>query len=157
MNLSFSLAGSFGEPRPDHFHSGIDIKTNGVEGEPVFSIYDGYISRIKVSSVGYGKALYITHPNGYTSLYAHLGRFSDAIEKYVHGQHYARKQSEFDLYPDAEMFKVRQNDTIAFSGNTGGSTAPHLHFEIRDSKQSTPLIRWIFTQKIFIQIRFPRN
>lgn len=155
MNLSFSLAGSFGEPRPDHFHSGIDIKTNGVEGEPVFSIYDGYISRIKVSSVGYGKALYITHPNGYTSLYAHLGRFSDAIEKYVHGQHYARKQSEFDLYPDAEMFKVRQNDTIAFSGNTGGSTAPHLHFEIRDSKTEHALNPLDFYPKDFYTDTIP--
>lgn len=155
INLPFLLAGSFGEPRPDHFHSGIDIKTNGVEGEPVFSIYDGYISRIKVSSVGYGKAIYITHPNGYTSLYAHLGRFSDAIEKYVHGQHYARRQSEFDLYPDAGIFKVRQNDTIAFSGNTGGSTAPHLHFEIRDSKTEYALSPLDFYPKDFYQDTLP--
>ncbi|MFN8237815.1 MAG: M23 family metallopeptidase [Chitinophagales bacterium] len=149
VNLPFHLAGSFGEPRPDHFHSGIDIKTNGIEGEPVFSIYDGYISRIKVSSVGYGKAIYITHPNGYTSLYAHLSRFSDAIEKYVHGQHYTNRKSEFDLYPDATLFAVKQNDTIAFSGNTGGSTAPHLHFEIRDSKTEHALNPLDFYPKDF--------
>ncbi|MBK9330210.1 MAG: M23 family metallopeptidase [Sphingobacteriales bacterium] len=155
MSLPFHLAGSFGEPRPDHFHSGIDIKTNGVEGEPVFSIYDGYVSRIKVSSVGYGKAIYITHPNGYTSLYAHLGRFSDVIEKFVHGQHYAKKQPEFDLYPDAGTFKVKQNDTIAFSGNTGGSTAPHLHFEIRDSKTEHALNPLDFYPKNFYTDTIP--
>jgi hypothetical protein len=134
MNLPFNLAGSFGEPRPDHFHSGIDIKTNGVEGEPVFAIGDGYISRIRVSPYGYGKAIYITHTNGYTSVYGHLSKFYGAIEKYIHAQHYAQQKSELDLYLDAKQFPLKQNDTIAFSGNTGGSTAPHLHFEIRNTK-----------------------
>lgn len=134
MHLPFNLAGCFAEPRPDHFHSGIDIKTNGVEGEPVFAVYDGYISRIRVSPYGYGKALYITHPNGYTSVYGHLSRFNAAIEKYVHAQHYKRQQAELDLNLGPDVFPLKQNDTIAFSGNTGGSTAPHLHFEIRDSK-----------------------
>ena len=134
MNLPFNLAGSFGEPRPDHFHSGIDIKTNGVEGEPVFAVGDGYISRIRVSPYGYGRAIYITHTNGFTSVYGHLSRFNSAIEKYIHEQHYLQKKSELDLNFDANIFPVKQNDTIAFSGNTGGSSAPHLHFEIRDSK-----------------------
>lgn len=134
MNLPFNLAGSFGEPRPDHFHSGIDIKTNGVEGEPVFAVYDGYISRIRVSPYGYGRAIYITHTNGYTSVYGHLSRFSDAIQKYVNTQHYLTKQSELDLTFDGTKFPIKQNDTIAFSGNTGGSSAPHLHFEIRNTK-----------------------
>jgi hypothetical protein len=134
MQLPLNLAGSYGEPRPNHFHAGIDIKTNGVEGEPVYSIYDGYISRIKVSSVGYGKAVYITHTNGYTSVYAHLSKFSEAVENYVHQQHYAQKKSEFDLYPNTSRFTLKQNDLIGYSGNTGGSSAPHLHFEIRDTK-----------------------
>ncbi len=134
MDLPFNLAGSFGEPRPDHFHSGIDIKTNGAEGQPVFAVGDGYISRIRVSPYGYGRAIYITHTNGYTSVYGHLSRFNAALEKYVHQQHYLKKTSELDLYPASSLFPVKQKDTIAFSGNTGGSTAPHLHFEIRDSK-----------------------
>jgi hypothetical protein len=133
MNLPFNLAGSFGEPRPDHFHSGIDIKTNGVEGEPVFAVGDGYISRIRVSPFGYGKAIYITHTNGFTSVYGHLSKFYDKIEMYIHAQHYQLKKSELDLYLDATIFPVKQNDTIAFSGNTGGSSAPHLHFEIRNT------------------------
>lgn len=134
MNLPFNLAGSFGEPRKDHFHSGIDIKTNGIEGEPVFAVYDGYISRIRVSPYGYGRAIYITHTNGFTSVYGHLSKFYGAIEKYIHAQHYLQKKSELDLTLDAKAFPVKQNDTIAFSGNTGGSTAPHLHFEIRNTK-----------------------
>ena len=134
VNLPFNLAGSFGEPRKDHFHSGIDIKTNGVEGEPVFAIGDGYISRIKVSPYGYGKVIYITHTNGFTSVYAHLSTFYGAIEKYIHAQHYVQQKSELDLTLDATIFPVKQNDTIAFSGNTGGSSAPHLHFEIRNTK-----------------------
>lgn len=134
MNVPFNLAGSFGEPRKDHFHSGIDIKTNGVEGEPVFAIGDGYISRIKVSPYGYGKVIYITHTNGFTSVYGHLSTFYGAIEKYIHTQHYLQKKSELEVYLDAKKFPVKQGDTIAFSGNTGGSAAPHLHFEIRNTK-----------------------
>lgn len=134
MNLPFNLAGSFGEPRPDHFHSGIDIKTNGAEGEPVFAVHDGYISRIRVSPYGYGRAIYITHPNGFTTVYGHLSKFYGAIEKYIHAQHYALKKSELDLTLDASVFPLKQDDTIAFSGNTGGSTAPHLHFEVRNTQ-----------------------
>jgi hypothetical protein len=134
MQLPFNLAGSFGEPRKDHFHSGIDIKTNGVEGEPVFAIGDGYISRIRVSPYGYGRAIYITHTNGFTSVYGHLSKFYSAIENYIHAKHYALKKSELDLTLDPTVFPLKQNDTIAFSGNTGGSSAPHLHFEIRNTK-----------------------
>lgn len=139
MQLPFNLAGSFGEPRPNHFHAGIDIKTNGMEGESVYSIYDGYISRIKVSSVGYGKAIYITHTNGYTSVYGHLSKFNDQLEKYVHQQHYIQKKSELDLFIDVGKFIVKKNDLIAYSGNTGGSSAPHLHFEIRNTKTEEAL------------------
>ena len=149
VNLPFNLAGSFGEPRKDHFHSGIDIKTNGVEGEPVFAIGDGYISRIKVSPYGYGKVIYITHTNGFTSVYAHLSTFYGAIEKYIHAQHYVQQKSELDLTLDATIFPVKQNDTIAFSGNTGGSSAPHLHFEIRNTKTEHALNPLDFYPKEF--------
>lgn len=149
VNLPFNLAGSFGEPRKDHFHSGIDIKTNGVEGEPVFAIGDGYISRIKVSPYGYGKVIYITHTNGFTSVYAHLSTLYGAIEKYIHSQHYVQQKSELDLTLDATIFPVKQKDTIAFSGNTGGSTAPHLHFEIRNTKTEHALNPLDFYPKEF--------
>lgn len=157
MNLPFNLAGSFGEPRPDHFHSGIDIKTNGVEGQPVFAIGDGYISRIRVSPYGYGKAIYITHTNGFTSVYGHLSTFYGAIEKYIHAQHYAQKKSELDLTLDATIFPVKQNDMIAFSGNTGGSTAPHLHFEIRNTKTEHALNPLDFYPKEFYVDTIPPN
>lgn len=134
MQLPFHLAGSFAEPRENHFHSGIDIKTNGIEGQPVFAIADGYISRIRVSPYGYGKAIYITHTNGYTSVYGHLSVFYSNIEQYIQQIQYAQQKSEIDVLLEAKTLPVKQGDTIAFSGNTGGSSAPHLHFEIRDTK-----------------------
>lgn len=134
INLPFNLAGTFGEPRLHHFHSGIDIKTNGIEGVAVVAIADGYISRIRVSPFGYGKAIYITHNNGYTSVYGHLSKFYGAIEQYIHQQHYAQQKNELDLFLSSSQFPIKQGDTIAYSGNTGGSSAPHLHFEIRNSK-----------------------
>lgn len=149
MDLPFNLAGSFGEPRPDHFHSGIDIKTNEEEGYTVVAIGDGYVSRIRVSPYGYGKSIYITHPNGYTSVYGHLSGFNAELENYVHRQHYLKQQSELDLYPGSGQFKVKQGDTIAFSGNTGGSGGPHLHFEIRDSKTEHALNPLDFYPKDF--------
>ncbi|HNL84885.1 MAG TPA: M23 family metallopeptidase [Chitinophagales bacterium] len=134
MDLPFDLAGCFAEPRPAHFHSGIDIKTNEKEGYPVYAIYDGYISRIKVSAFGYGKALYITHTNGFTSVYGHLSRFTDEIEKYVHDEIYKQQLSEIDIYPASNKLPVKKEQQVAYSGNTGGSSGPHLHFEIRDTK-----------------------
>ncbi|HQV77861.1 MAG TPA: M23 family metallopeptidase [Chitinophagales bacterium] len=134
MDLPFHLAGTFAEPRENHFHSGIDIKTNGLEGQPIFAIADGYISRIRVSPFGYGKAIYITHNNGLTSVYGHVSAFYNHIEKYVYQQLYAIQKSEIDLPLKASILPVKQGDTIAFSGNTGGSTAPHLHFEIRNTQ-----------------------
>lgn len=155
MNLPFNLAGSFGEPRKDHFHSGIDIKTNGVEGETVFAIGDGYISRIRVSPYGYGRAIYITHNNGFVSVYGHLSQFYGAIEKYIHAQHYAQQKSELDIYLDANKLPIKQGDTIAFSGNTGGSSAPHLHFEIRDAKTEHALNALDFYPKNFYADTIP--
>lgn len=131
---SLSIAGNFGEIRPNHFHAGIDIKTGGKEGSNVYAAADGYVSRIKISPYGYGKVLYITHPNGYVTVYAHLKRFYGKIAKYLELEQYRLEQYEVELFPDSNLLKVKQCDTIAISGNTGGSQSPHLHFEIRDEK-----------------------
>lgn len=131
LDIPINLSGTFGELRPNHFHSGLDIRTNNVEGLPVYAAADGIIIRIKVSTFGYGKALYIAHPNGYTTVYGHLQKFSDKIEAYVKEQQYRQKSFEVELYPST--LKVSQSEIIALSGNSGGSGGPHLHFEFRDT------------------------
>ena len=138
LEIPLVLAGTFGELRSNHFHSGIDIKTQQREGLRVLSIADGTITRIKVSHWGYGKALYIAHPNGYTSVYGHLQKFSPEIETYVKKAQYAKQSYEVELFPDYGEIKVSKGETIAFSGNTGGSAGPHLHFEIRSSVSEKP-------------------
>lgn len=125
---------NFGEMRPNHFHSGTDFKTNGVEGKPVIAVADGYVSRILQSPTGYGLALYVVHPNGTTSVYGHLSRFRKDIADYVFAERHRLKQSRVDLYCKAGQFTVKQGEEIARSGNTGSSQGPHLHFEIRDSR-----------------------
>lgn len=129
------LAGTMGELRSSHFHAGLDIKTGGQEGLPIYATADGYISRIKVSSGGYGYALYMYHPNGTTSVYAHCQRFADEIDQYVLEKQYEEQAFEIELFPDKDQFVFRQGEIIAYSGNTGSSSGPHLHFEIRDSNQ----------------------
>lgn len=136
LNIPIVLAGTFGELRTNHFHSGIDIKTQGIEGKKVYTAKEGYVSRIKISHWGYGKALYITHPNGYTTVYAHLKRFSSRLEKYIKKQQYKRKSFQIELFPKADDLPIAKNEIVAYSGNTGGSTAPHLHYEIRDTRTS---------------------
>ncbi|MBC5836105.1 M23 family metallopeptidase [Flavobacterium sp. F372] len=131
LDIPINLSGTFGELRPNHFHSGLDIRTNNVEGLPVYAAADGIIIRIKVSAFGYGKALYVAHPNGYTTVYGHLQKFSDKIEAYVKEQQYRQKSYEVELYPST--LKVTQSEIIALSGNSGGSGGPHLHFEFRDT------------------------
>ncbi|MEQ9426675.1 MAG: M23 family metallopeptidase [Cyclobacteriaceae bacterium] len=125
------LSGSMGELRSTHFHAGIDIKTGGVQGYNVYSAADGFINRIKVGPGGYGKALYIKHPNNTFSVYAHLRNFSKDVEDWVRHQQYAKKSFSVDLFP-GKRFAISKGDVIAQSGNTGSSSAPHLHFEIRD-------------------------
>ncbi|CAM4447950.1 M23 family metallopeptidase [Flavobacterium terrigena] len=131
LDIPINLSGTFGELRPNHFHSGLDIRTNNVEGLPVYASAEGMIVRIKVSAFGYGKAIYIAHPNGYTTVYGHLQKFSDKIEAYVKEQQYKQKSYEVELYPST--LKVTQSEIIALSGNSGGSGGPHLHFEFRDT------------------------
>lgn len=144
LAIPILLAGNFGECRPNHFHSGIDIKTEGKENLPVYAAADGYISRIKMEKGGFGHALYITHSNGYTTLYAHLNNFIPAVQKYMNSEQYRKESWEVDIYPEANQFPVKKGQQVAWSGNTGGSTAPHLHFEIRDSKTEHPLNPQLF-------------
>lgn len=133
------LSGTFGELRPNHFHAGIDIKTNQEEGWPVIAVADGYIARIVISPVGYGKALYIDHPSGYTSVYAHLQRMNGKIQEYIIRKHYEVRSFSLDISLKPGELPVKKGDTIAFSGNTGSSGGPHLHFELRDSRTQQPL------------------
>lgn len=135
LDIELRLAGSFGELRSNHFHSGLDLKTNQVTGLSVYAVASGYVSRIKIQHYGYGKALYITHPNGYTTVYAHLSKFSPRIEAYVKQQQYAKESYEIELFPNDLELRVDQGEVVALSGNTGGSSGPHLHFEIRDAKE----------------------
>ena len=130
---------NFGEMRPNHFHSGTDIKTDGVEGKPVVAAADGYVSRIFFSPWGYGMALYIAHPNGTTTVYGHLSRFRKDIADYVWQQRHSQRKNRVDLYCKAGMFPVKRGEQIALSGNTGSSGGPHLHFEIRDSRTQKTL------------------
>ncbi|VXC36075.1 Peptidase M23 [Flavobacterium sp. 9AF] len=134
LDIPIDVSGSFGELRSNHFHSGLDIKTDKREGLPVYAVSDGYISRIKISTYGYGKAIYITHSNGYVSVYGHLREANGSIEQYIKKQHYNQKAFEIELFPSSSELPVKQGDVIAFSGNSGGSGGPHLHFEFRDVK-----------------------
>lgn len=139
LDIPLLLSGTFGELRSNHFHSGTDIKTQQREGLRAFAIGDGYVSRINISPWGYGKALYITHPNGYTSVYAHLQKFGPEIEAYVKKQQYEQESYSIELFPQPDELPVKQSDVIAYTGNTGSSGGPHLHFEIRDTETEKPI------------------
>jgi len=133
LDIPMILAGTFGELRSAHFHSGIDLKTQQKEGLRVYTANKGYVSRIKISNWGYGKAIYITHPNGYTTVYAHLKKFNKKIEKYIREYQYKVEKEEVQLFPKKGTILVKKDEIIAFSGSTGGFIAPHLHFEIRNT------------------------
>jgi len=134
LDLPIHLAGNYGELRPGHFHMGLDMKTNGRENYPVYAAADGYVSHIKIEPSGFGNAIYINHPNGYTTVYVHLNTFFPALGQYVKRQQYGMEQWEVFLDVPENLFPVKKGDLIAYSGNTGGSMAPHLHFEVRDTK-----------------------
>ena len=138
MDLPINLSGTFGELRTNHFHSGIDIKTNRIEGLNIYSYEKGYISRIQVSTYGYGKAIYITHPDGKITVYAHLSKFSEKIQNYVKDIQYKSKKFAIKVYPKESEILIEKNEIIGYSGNTGSSSGPHLHFELRD-KNNMPV------------------
>ena len=138
LEISPTLSGNYGELRPNHFHAGLDLKTGGQIGLPVHTAAPGYVSRIKISPYGYGNAIYITHPNGYTTLYGHLNGFNDSIKRYVRRIQYEQEAFSIDVYPGNLDLVVKENQIIAFSGNTGGSGGPHVHFEVRETKTEVP-------------------
>jgi len=144
IDYSLVLSGNFAQLRENHYHSGIDFKTDNKTGKPLYAVADGYISRINVSPFGYGSAIYIDHPNGYTSVYAHLNSFSDEVAKYVKNEHYKLEKNELTLYPPPNQFVVKKGDFVAFSGNSGHSYGPHLHFEIRHTETENPMNTLLF-------------
>lgn len=144
VDIPIYLSGTFGELRSNHFHSGIDIKTQGVEGKNIKAIDDGWVSRIKISTGGYGKAIYITHPSGYVSVYGHLQKFNDTIQKLVINEQYIKESFTIQIFPEKDGIKIKKGDIIGYSGNTGSSEGPHLHFEIREEKSQHPLNPLLF-------------
>ena len=147
LDIPMVLSGSFGELRSNHFHSGLDIKTQQRSGVPIYAPADGYVSRIKVGHYGYGKALYIKHPNGYSTVYAHLQEFETTIQDFVKQSQYKKERYEIELFPKENSLLVKKGDLIAYTGNSGSSGGPHLHYEIRDA-YSRPMNPMLFGLEI---------
>ena len=148
INTPIKLSGTFGELRSNHLHAGIDIKAhNGKSGQPILAVAEGYISRIKVQSGGYGNVLYINHPNGYTSVYAHLSNFPKEVAAYVAAEQKRKKTFEIECYPSKEKFKIAKGEKLGKMGTSGRSFVPHLHFEIRDTRTSKPINPLLFGLK----------
>ena len=139
MDIPVLLSGNFGELRSNHFHSGIDFNTQGVEGKPIHSVQDGYVSRISVSPWGYGNGLYITHPDGTTTVYGHLQKFSQKITAYLKEKQYEQESFNVNLSLTPDELPVKEGELVALSGNTGSSGGPHLHFEVRDTETEEPM------------------
>lgn len=139
LDIPIQLSGTFGEFRSNHFHAGLDIRTQGRQGLKVKSVQNGWVNRISVSTTGYGKALYIQHYDGTTSVYAHLKKFAPKIEAYVKERQYQKESFTINLFPKSEVLKIEAGELVGFSGNTGGSYGPHLHFEVRNSSNQNPI------------------
>ncbi len=139
IDFPIYLSGNFGEIRSTHFHAGIDIKTQGVIGKKIYAVEDGYISRLKVSVNSYGKTIYINHPNGYTTVYGHLNQFNPKIAKIIKDIQYKNNEFEINYFPDPKELPVKKGEIIGYSGNTGSSQGPHLHFETRETNQQVPV------------------
>lgn len=144
LDIPLILAGNFGELRSNHFHTGLDFKTNRREGLNVYAVDNGFVSRIKVSPYGYGKVVYIDHHNGLTSVYAHCSDFIGDLDSLVKDTQHKHQHYEIDYYPPEQTVRVKKGQIIALSGNTGGSSAPHLHFELRDTKTERALNPLLF-------------
>ncbi len=144
IDRSIVITGNYGELRPNHFHAGLDFSTDPNLNLPIKSIANGYVSRIKISSGGYGKCLYITHPNGYVSVYAHQKKYANKIDYYIKQKQLTLKQNEIEIFPIKNDLPITQGEVIGYSGNSGSSTGPHLHFEIRDEKSEIPLNPLLF-------------
>lgn len=142
VNGELRLSGTFGELRPNHFHSGIDIK--GTVGIPLYAAADGFVSRIKVQGGGYGKVLYISHPNGYTTVYAHMDKFVPELESFIKSVQYSERSFEIERFPAKDRFYFKKGEKIGTMGITGNSFGPHLHFEIRDSRNQKPINPLLF-------------
>ena len=148
MDIPVVLSASFAELRPNHFHAGLDISTSGVIGVEVKSVADGYVSRIKLSPFGYGHGLYITHYDGHTTVYGHLSKYAAKIDSVVMREQYKNKTFDVDYYPEKDEITVKRGEVIAFSGNTGSSGGPHLHFEVRDTETDAALNPLKFIGKV---------
>ncbi|CVK16596.1 Peptidase family M23 [Apibacter mensalis] len=144
LTISISLSANYGELRKNHFHSGLDMKTQQRSGLSVLAAQEGYISRINISAYGYGKAIYIDHPNGYTTVYGHLSELKGAIEERARKEQYKNKNYSVDFYLKPGEIPVKKGEVIALSGNTGGSGGPHLHFEVRDTQTEEILNPFLF-------------
>jgi murein DD-endopeptidase MepM/ murein hydrolase activator NlpD len=131
LDLPPTTAGSFGELRSNHFHSGLDFKTNQVIGYPVHAVYDGYVSRIRIQFGGFGRAVYITHPNGFVSVYGHLSKLMPELAKIVHDYQYQNQTWESDITLSPLQVQVTKGEVVAWSGNAGASAGPHVPFELR--------------------------
>ena len=153
LDGELKLSGNFAELRATHFHAGIDITTGGKIGLAVKCVEDGYVSRVAVSPYGYGNVLYITHPNGYTSVYGHLNTFSEDVANWVEQEQYKRESFKVNLFPRKDQFQFKQGEIIAYSGNSGSSGGPHLHFELRETASEHPVNPLLFNFDIKDDIR----
>jgi len=148
IGIPIILSGNFGELRTNHFHTGLDIKTNGSINYRIYAVDSGYVSRIKVSHWGYGKAIYVDHPNGYTSVYAHLDHFPKKIEQILRKKQYENQTEQIDFTLNRDEILVNKGEVIAYSGNTGGSSGPHLHFELRETITEFPVNPQLYGIKV---------